>query len=189
MGNNTGVWLTAAFAAVLCLAGCSDRCESGSAFRDMSEQEAQKLKVMMPWTTESITCRIPGYTLMAPTKGGSQGAVIGPGGTTVFFWGPRSVALTNGGEVLVSIDDHAASGRVDSISYGIVDPTDGQKYSVTDADADGRLDTKIGDHGGFVNINGKWCLMEKRAGQLGAHVDGKWEPLEKRGHVWLLQAQ
>lgn len=47
--------------------------------------------------------------------------------------------------------------------------------------SDGRLDSKIGEHAGFVNLNGQWSRLEKRGEQLGALVNGEWRLLEKDG--------
>jgi hypothetical protein len=80
----------------------------------------------------------------------------------------------------VSLQGFGGTDRFDWISYDAIDPADGQRYSFTDANADGRLDTKIGEKAGFVNLDGKWSQLEKHGDQLGALVDGKWRPIEKQ---------
>ncbi len=110
-------------------------------------------------------------------------------GASVYIAGPNQVHVQSRGGSLVSIQDLGGTGRFNWVSYDVVDPSDGQKYNVTDADADGRLDTKIGDREGFVNINGQWSKFEKRSGQLGAVVAGECRPLEKHGRIWELKAK
>jgi hypothetical protein len=104
-------------------------------------------------------------------------------GTTVLITKEGVIHVRSRDGSLVSLQDIGGAGRFDWISYDAIDPADGQRYSFTDADADGYLDTKIGEKAGFANLDGKWSRLEKRGHQLGAMVDGEWQPLEKQGRL------
>jgi hypothetical protein len=93
------------------------------------------------------------------------------------------------GGSLVSIQDLSGAGQFDWISYSAVDPADSLKCAITGADADGRLDTKIGDNAGFAIINGEWARFEKRGDQLGAVVVGEWRSLEMHRRIWQVQSK
>ena len=180
----------AILAAALLLEGCRDECVTGPlSTHGLSQQEADFLKVVWPWTQQSKTCRVSGYLLVVPANGGPDGILVAPDGTKVMFMGPGNWAVQAKDGSLTTLQDLTGGGRFDSISYSAIDPADGQKFSVTDANADGVLDLKIGDHGGFVNISGQWCRLEKRGDQVGAIVGGEWKPLQKEGRVYRLMRE
>jgi hypothetical protein len=176
---------------LLALAGCDkSSCVTGAIpTNSFSKAQQSEMKVVMPWAKNAQTCRIAGYTVMGPADGSSGEIVVIRDGTSVLLESPRQIHVQSPGGSLVSIQDLSGTGQFDWISYSAIDPADGLKYTVTDADADGRLDTKIGDKAGFTNINGEWARFEKRGGQLGGIVAGEWRPLEKRGRIWQLQSK
>lgn len=124
---------------------------------------------------------------MGPSDGASGEIVVTRDGTTVLFDGLRNIHVRSPAGSVVSVQDLSGTGRFDWISYTAIDPTDGLTYNIIDADADGRLDTKIGDNAGYANINGEWAQFEKRGTQLGVVVAGEWRPIEMHGRTWQLQ--
>jgi hypothetical protein len=175
---------------LLALAGCDNSCVIGAVPTDkFTKAQQSEMKVVMPWAKHAQTCRIAGYIVMGPTDGSSGEIVVTRDGTSVLLEGPRQIHVQSPGGSLVSIQDLSGAGQFDWISYSAIDPADGLKYTITDADADGRLDTKIGDNAGFANINGEWARFEKRGDQLGAVVAGEWRPLEKHGRNWQVQSK
>jgi|GraSoiStandDraft_46_1057282.scaffolds.fasta_scaffold481301_2 hypothetical protein len=170
------------FTALLALAGCGDSCVVGPlSTAGMTATQRAVLQMEAPWMKHAKTCRIGGYLVMAPADGTPDEIWVTRNGTTVNMTERDSIDIQSRAGSLVSLQDPGGVGRFDWVSYSAVDPADGQKYSVTDADADGRLDTKIGDHAGFVNLGGEWSRLEKRGNQLGAIVAGEWRPIEKQG--------
>jgi hypothetical protein len=125
---------------------------------------------------------------MAAAEGAPEEIVVTRNGTTVSITGPGEVHVRSREGALVSVQDVSGTGRFDWISYSTIDSTDGLEYSVTDADADGRLDTKIGEHASFVNLGGGWSQLEKRGDQLGAVVDGEWRPLQRQGKLFRVKS-
>jgi hypothetical protein len=176
---------------LLALAGCgNDECTTGAIpTKSFTGAQQSEMKVLVPWLNHAKTCRVAGYIVMGPADGALGELIVTRDGMSVLFESPREIHVQSSGGSLVSIQDLSGAGRFDSISYTIIDPTDGLKYVVTDANADGRLDTKIGDKAGFANINGEWARFEKRGDRLGAVVAGEWRPLEKQGRIWQLQAK
>ena len=180
-----------ALMALLTLAGCGDSCVNGP----MSSAGATSLqqaitKMEMPWSQHARTCQLGGYSAMAPAEGTPNEIVVTRNGTTVYITKGGAIYVRSRDGSLVNIQDVGGAGRFDWISYDAIDPADGQKYSFIDADADGRLDTKIGEKAGFVSLDGRWSMLEKRGKQLGALVDGEWRPLEKKGRMlYQLQPQ
>jgi hypothetical protein len=174
--------LLGAFAA---LSGCDNECTLGSVpSSELSKEQQDEMKLFAPWLSHVKVCRIGGYVVMGPADGGSEDLIVTRSGTSVLFESAAQIHVQSKGGSLVSIQDLGGTGLFDSVSYSIVDPEDGQKYTVTDANADGHLDTKVGEHGFFVNIDGKWCKAEKLGDQPGAIVDGMWKALKKKGRVW-----
>ena len=185
MKSFSRAFLVLPLAALSSLAGCRSDCVVGPLSTiGLSQQETELLNDLAPWATNAKTCTESGYALIVPADGGPGGIVVTPDGTKMLYLGTRTVAIQTKAGYLATLHDLGNTGRFDSVSYDVIDPADGQKYFVTDADGVGRLNTKIGEHGGFVNIDGQWCRLEKRAEQLGAIVDGTWKPLEKQGRVW-----
>jgi len=176
--------------ALLSLAGCGNGCITGALpTNGFTKAQQSLMKLEVPWAAHAKTCQVAGYEVTGPADGSSGEVFVARNGTSVYIAGPSQIHIQSNDGSLVSIQDLGGTGRIDWVSYDVIDPIDGRKYNVTDANADGQLDTKIGDHAGFVNINGQWCRFEKRAGQLGAIVAGEWRPLEKRGRIWQLQAK
>jgi hypothetical protein len=178
-------------AVLLALPGCDNNsCVTGAIpTNSFSKAQQSEIKVVMPWANHAQTCRIAGYIVMGPADGASGEIVVTRDGASVLFEGTREIHVKSPDGSTVSIQDLSGAGRFDSISYDAIDPADGLKYVITDADADGRLDTKIGDKAGFANINGEWARFEKHGEQLGAVVAGEWRPLEKHGRIWQLQTK
>ena len=176
--------------ALLSLGGCGNGCVTGALQTNGFTKEQQTLlKLEVPWASHAKTCQVAGYEVTGPADGAPGEIVVTRNGIAVYIAGPGQIHIQSKGGSLVSIQDLGGTGRFDWVSYDVVDPADGQKYNITDADADGRLDTKIGDRAGFVNINGQWSQFEKRAGQVGAVVAGEWRPLQKHGRIWQLQTK
>ena len=176
-------------AVLLTLSGCGSSCVTGPvATTGLTAQQQAALKLDAPWTKHAKTCRIGGYVVMAPEDGASGEMVVMRDGTTVDIEGLGEIHVRSRDGSIVSVQDLGDTGRFDWISYSTIDPADGQKYNVTDSNADGRLDLKIGSNSGFVDINGEWSQLEKHGDQLGAVVAGEWRPLEKEGQVFRLKA-
>jgi DNA-binding beta-propeller fold protein YncE len=120
---------------------------------------------------------------MAPADPTPSEIYVTRNGTTVWMTDRGTIDIRSSDGSLVSVQDLDGTGRFTLVSYDAIDPSDGQKYSFTDANADGRLDSKIGQQAGFVNLDGQWSRLEKRGNQLGALVNGEWRPLEKQGKL------
>jgi hypothetical protein len=176
---------------VIALAGCGDSCVTGPISTSGATELQQALvKMESPWTQHAKTCRLAGYVVMAPADAAPSEIYVTRNGTTIYVTEQGTVFVRSKDGSLVSIQDFDGAGRFRWVSYDAVDPVDGQKYSFTDADADGRLDSKMGDKAGFVNLSGRWAQLEKRGDQLGALIDGEWHPLEKQGRMlFRLKAQ
>src|SRR5258708_692175 len=176
--------------ALLPLAGCDHSCVTGAlSTKGLTKEQQSIVTLAAPWGTHARTCQVAGYQVAGPADGSSGELLVTGNGATVYIAGPNQIHVQSKGGSLVSIQDLGGTGRFDWVSYDVLDPADGQKYNVTDADADGRLDTKIGDRAGFVNINGQWSKFDKRSGQLGAVVAGEWRPLEKHDRLWQLKTK
>jgi len=179
-----------AFTVLLALVGCDNSCVTGVIPTDRFTKAQQSgMKVVIPWASHAKTCRVAGYIVMGPSDGASGEIVVTREGTTVLFGSPREIRVQSRRGSLVGIQDLSGAGRFDWISYTAIDPTDGLEYTIIDADADGRLDTKIGENAGFANIDGQWARFEKRGAQLGAVVAGEWRPIEMHGRTWQLQVK
>jgi hypothetical protein len=170
--------------ALLTLAGCGDSCVTGPISNSGATATQQALaKALSPWTQHAKTCQIGGYVVMGPAEGTPTEIFVTRNGTTVNITERGAIHVRAKDGSLVSIQDFGGADHFDWISYDAIDPADGKRYSFTDANADGRLDTKIGEKAGFVNLDGKWSQLEKRGNELGALVDGEWRPLEKQGRM------
>ncbi len=191
--NGVAAWIprnASVLTVLVSLAGCDNSCVTGAIPTDtFTKVQQSQMNVVMPWAGHARTCRIAGYTVMGPADGASGEIVVVRDGSRVLFEGAREIHVMSAGGSLVGIQDLSGAGQFDWISYSAIDPTDGLRYTITDADADGRLDTKIGDNAGFVNINGQWARFEKRDSQLGAVIAGEWRPLEKHERVWQVQSK
>jgi hypothetical protein len=178
------------FAFLLALTGCGDSCVTGAIPMDgLTKAQQSEMKVAVPWGSHAQTCRIASYVVMEPADGAPGEFFVMRDATTVAFDGPRNIHVQSPTGSMVGMQDLSGAGRFDWISYTAIDPTDGLTYNIIDADADGRLDTKIGENAGFANINGEWARFEKRGDQFGAVVAGEWRPLEMHGRVWRLQSK
>jgi hypothetical protein len=167
--------------ALLTLAGCGDSCVTGPISTAGATATQQALvKVLSPWTQHAKTCKIGGYVVMGPADGTPSEIFVTRNGTTIDITEEGAIHVRARDGSLASIQAFGDAGHFDWISYDAIDPADGQKYSFTDSDADGRLDTKIGEKAGFVNLDGGWSQLEKRGGKLGALVGGEWRPLKEQ---------
>jgi len=174
---------------LLTLAGCGDSCVTGPpSTAGLTEFQKAVLKMEAPWMKNAKTCQVEGYLVMAATDGSSKEIIVTRDGTTVVISGEGEIYLQAKDGSLVSVQDREDTGRFDWVSYSAIDPDDGQEYSITDANADGRLDTKLGEHAGFVNLGGEWFRFEKQGDQIGAVVHGEWRALEKHGRVHRLKS-
>ncbi len=161
------------------LSGCDESCVSGP----ISAAGATPLQIAVtkaesPWARNAKTCQLGGYEVIVPAEGAPAEIFVTRNGTTVWIDERGTIYVRSKDGSLVSLQDLNHAGRFDWISYSAIDAADGQKYDVIDADADGPLDTKFGEKGGFVNLEGEWARMEKRGDQLGAIVGGDWRPIE-----------
>jgi hypothetical protein len=182
---------TISLAVLTTLAACGDdSCVTGVLSTDgLPELQQLIVKSEAPWMKNAKSCQVGGYLVMAPADGAAPGEiVVTRNGTTVIIDERNTIYIQAKDKSLVSVQDRDAIGRFDWVSYDAIDPADGQKYSFTDVNGDGRLDTKIGEHGGWVNLNGDWSKFEKHGEQLGAVVDGEWRPLEKQGRLWRVKS-
>jgi hypothetical protein len=171
-------------AALLALGGCDDSCVTGPISTAGTTEVDQALLDWSPtWNRHAKTCQVGGYTVIGPAESAPGEIYVTRNGTTVWITEQGTIDIRSRDGSLVSVQDMDSTGHFTLVSYDAIDPADGQKYSFTDANADGRLDTKIGDHGGFVNLDGQWLRLEKRGDQPGALVNGEWKPLEKRGKL------
>ena len=171
-------------ATLLALAGCDDSCVTGPLSTAGAKEIQQAfLKWDSPWTQHAKTCHVGGYTVIGPAESAPGEIYVTRNGTAVWMTERGTIDIVSREGFVVSVQDLDATGRFTLVSYDAIDPADGQKYSFTDANTDGRLDSKIGAHAGFVNLDGKWSQLQKRGDQLGALVNGEWQPVEKQGKL------
>lgn len=144
------------------------------------------MEALVPWARRARVCELGGYVALGPENGSPPELVVTRPGLIVWVKAERDIDVVSGKDVLVSARESGTPGAVAFLSYTIVDSSTGLKYSVTDVDGDGTLDTKIGESDGFVNIAGSWARLERRGTQRGAIVGGHWEPITQVNGKWVL---
>ena len=181
-----------ALAVLTTLAGCSsdDSCVTGSlTTAGLTEVQRAIVNMEAPWTKKARTCKVGGYLVMSPAENSTGDIIVTRNGTTVIIDERNTIYVQSKDHSLVSLQDRDGIGRFDWVSYDAIDPTDGKKYSISDMNADGQPDMKIGEQAGFVNLGEEWSRFEKHGKQIGAVVNGEWQPLEKHGRLFRVKSQ
>ena len=98
--------------------------------------------------------------------------------------GGLAIFHKDSGEPMLSVGDSDGDGKLDGLTYTVVEAKGEAVLSVTDYDVDGQPDVRLRRKDQFAEIwhKGQWYRIEKRGQLRGIVVDGDFKNLQREGN-------
>jgi hypothetical protein len=121
-------------------------------------------------------------TLLDVRANGIFGVGIERGRDGMSLGGGIAIFHRDAGTPMLSVGDRDGDGRIDVLTYSVVDAEGESVLDVVDYEADGQPDFRMHFKEGFFEIwhIDRWYRAESREGRRGIVIDGRFTELERR---------